>query len=126
MPDCEHEIKPVTAGHRLCLTYNLLFTGDGPPPPAIPGGGWCCHPGRWVVLRACIHVYLFFHVGACPHLCSHCGSCARHVRYDPLHPCLARSYIMHAAYTARMVGLAQEWAADEEAPMKLLYVLSHR
>lgn len=40
-PDCEHEVKPVTAGHRLCLTYNLLFTGDGPPPPAIPGGGWC-------------------------------------------------------------------------------------
>ena len=36
--DCEHEILPVTAGHRLCLVYNLSFTGRGPPPPAIPGG----------------------------------------------------------------------------------------
>ncbi|PRW58499.1 hypothetical protein C2E21_2779 [Chlorella sorokiniana] len=31
-----------------------------------------------------------------------------------------------SALTASVVGLAQEWAADEEAPMKLLYVLSHR
>lgn len=43
--------------------------------------------------------------------------------YEPLHPFAPPA---HAAYTARMVGLAQEWAADEEAPMKLLYVLSHR
>ena len=56
-----------------------------------------------------------------------CWSMALHVQqlcaYEPLHPFAPPA---HAAYTARMVGLAQEWAADEEAPMKLLYVLSHR
>ena len=27
--DCEHEVKPVTAGYRVCLVYNLLQTGGG-------------------------------------------------------------------------------------------------
>ena len=26
--DCQHEIAPVTEGHRVCLVYNLAFTGD--------------------------------------------------------------------------------------------------
>ncbi len=30
--DCEHEVKPVTSGHRLCLIYNLVHTGRGPAP----------------------------------------------------------------------------------------------
>ena len=33
--DCQHEIKPVTKGHRLCLVYNLVyagFCGDCPAP----------------------------------------------------------------------------------------------
>ena len=31
--DCEHEVRPVEAGHRLCLVFNLLraCAGDGPP-----------------------------------------------------------------------------------------------
>ena len=32
--DCQHEIKPVTKGHRLCLVYNLVYTGfDDCPAP---------------------------------------------------------------------------------------------
>ena len=33
--DCEHEIKPITKGHRLCLVYNLLYSdaGECPVPP---------------------------------------------------------------------------------------------
>lgn len=31
-----------------------------------------------------------------------------------------------AAYATRLADLAREWAADPGAPMKLLYVLSHR
>ncbi|KAI7843611.1 hypothetical protein COHA_002851 [Chlorella ohadii] len=65
--DCEHEILPVTAGHRLCLIYDLVFAGAGPPPPTIPG-----------------------------------------------------------AQAARLADLARDWAADPDAPMKLLFVLSHR
>ena len=30
--DCQHEIKPVTKGHRLCLVYNLVYTGFGDCP----------------------------------------------------------------------------------------------
>lgn len=30
--DCQHEIKPVTEGHRLCLIYNLLYRGSGECP----------------------------------------------------------------------------------------------
>jgi predicted 2-oxoglutarate/Fe(II)-dependent dioxygenase YbiX len=30
--DCFHEIKPVTAGYRLCLIYNLAVTGQNQPP----------------------------------------------------------------------------------------------
>lgn len=34
--DCEHEVRPVEAGHRLCLVFNLLrgAAGDGPPAAA--------------------------------------------------------------------------------------------
>jgi 2OG-Fe(II) oxygenase superfamily len=32
--DCEHEIRPVTSGYRLCLTYNLVQIGS---PRAVPG-----------------------------------------------------------------------------------------
>ena len=33
--DCQHEIKPVTKGYRLCLIYNLLYRGvDVCPAPA--------------------------------------------------------------------------------------------
>ncbi|MCB0559288.1 MAG: 2OG-Fe(II) oxygenase [Phaeodactylibacter sp.] len=28
--DCEHEIKPVTSGYRVCLVYNLLQSVDAP------------------------------------------------------------------------------------------------
>ncbi len=27
--DCQHEIKPVTKGYRLCLIYNLVYRGPG-------------------------------------------------------------------------------------------------
>jgi len=34
--DCEHEVRPVKSGHRLCLVFNLLrgVAGDGPPAAA--------------------------------------------------------------------------------------------
>lgn len=34
--DCQHEVRPVDAGHRLCLVFNLLrgAAGDGPPAAA--------------------------------------------------------------------------------------------
>ena len=34
--DCEHEIRPVTEGHRVCLVYNLLLTGDKAIPTEAP------------------------------------------------------------------------------------------
>ena len=32
--DCEHEVRPVEAGHRLCLVFNLLRDAAGDEPPA--------------------------------------------------------------------------------------------
>mmetsp|Transcript_22770 Transcript_22770/g.31712 ORF Transcript_22770/g.31712 Transcript_22770/m.31712 type:complete len:482 (+) Transcript_22770:74-1519(+) len=32
--DCQHEVKPVTSGYRLCLVYNLVYEGEGPLPVA--------------------------------------------------------------------------------------------
>jgi hypothetical protein len=29
--DIEHEVAPVTSGHRITLTYNLYFDGGGDP-----------------------------------------------------------------------------------------------
>lgn len=29
--DCEHEVRPVTEGHRVCLIYNLIQTAGGKP-----------------------------------------------------------------------------------------------
>lgn len=36
--DCEHEVRPVTGGHRVCLVYNLLQprTGKGSRPLTAP------------------------------------------------------------------------------------------
>ena len=30
--DCQHELKPVTKGYRLCLVYNLVYQGSGDSP----------------------------------------------------------------------------------------------
>ncbi len=32
--DCVHEVRPVTAGHRIVLVYNLTLRGSGTPPTA--------------------------------------------------------------------------------------------
>jgi hypothetical protein len=32
--DCEHEVRPVESGHRLCLVFNLLRGAAGDAPPA--------------------------------------------------------------------------------------------
>src|SRR5262249_14290334 len=32
--DCQHEIKPVTAGYRICLVYNLAIAGKKQQPSA--------------------------------------------------------------------------------------------
>ena len=29
--DCQHEVKPVTAGYRICLVYNLAQAGTKQP-----------------------------------------------------------------------------------------------
>ena len=33
--DCEHEVRPVTAGHRICLVYNLIQSAG----PSVKGSG---------------------------------------------------------------------------------------
>jgi hypothetical protein len=33
--DCEHELKPVTSGYRLCLVYNLIHPGTGALPTSF-------------------------------------------------------------------------------------------
>src|SRR5437764_1040636 len=33
--DCEHEVKPLRSGHRLCLVYNLTLA-KGKKPPGAP------------------------------------------------------------------------------------------
>ena len=141
--DCEHEIRPVTAGHRLCLTYNLVFTGAGPPPPAIEGGvsgglgmgigkaatsatprACCCSLG----LPTCCSLGLptcccSLGLPTCPHF-----SITLQV-FVLLHKRADSCVLLFpdcTAYTARMVGLVEEWSADDEAPMKMLYVLSHQ
>ena len=30
--DCRHELRPVLAGYRLALIYNLVLEAKGPPP----------------------------------------------------------------------------------------------
>ncbi|TEB31925.1 hypothetical protein FA13DRAFT_1590240, partial [Coprinellus micaceus] len=34
--DVMHEVKPITAGYRLTLSYNLIHTSPNIPPPALP------------------------------------------------------------------------------------------
>ena len=36
--DCQHEVKPVTKGHRLCLVYNLVYKGLGNCPSPTDNG----------------------------------------------------------------------------------------
>ena len=37
--DCVHEVRPVTAGHRIVLVYNLTLRGGGPSLPTAPDFG---------------------------------------------------------------------------------------
>ena len=37
--DCVHEVRPVTAGHRIVLVYNLTLRGSGTSPPTAPDFG---------------------------------------------------------------------------------------
>ena len=37
--DCEHEIRPVTEGHRACLVYNLVLTPGGDVAKSAPDYG---------------------------------------------------------------------------------------
>ena len=37
--DCEHEIRPVTEGHRACLVYNLVLTPGGKATASAPDYG---------------------------------------------------------------------------------------
>src|ERR1700679_2020361 len=34
--DVTHEVKPVTSGYRLAISYNLVNTSPGLPPPHLP------------------------------------------------------------------------------------------
>lgn len=34
--DCEHEVKPVESGYRLCLVYNMVLTGNTPTAVRAP------------------------------------------------------------------------------------------
>lgn len=43
-----------------------------------------------------------------------------------IHAAALRARPAPAAYVNRMVDLAHEWSADVDAPMKLMYILSHR
>ena len=36
--DCQHELERITKGYRLCLVYNLVYTGAGSPPVPIENG----------------------------------------------------------------------------------------
>ena len=33
--DCQHELRTITRGYRLCLVYNLVHTGQGYSPAPI-------------------------------------------------------------------------------------------
>ncbi len=44
--DCEHEVQPVTGGHRLCLAYNLILTNKKGKKSGMPtSGGEALVPG---------------------------------------------------------------------------------
>ena len=36
--DCQHELCEVTRGYRMCLVYNLVYSGSGAPPVPIDNG----------------------------------------------------------------------------------------
>lgn len=67
--DCEHEVLPLQSGHRLVLTYNLVWAGAGPPPmPPVP-------EGRRAALRGAMPM-------CCLKVCKgiHAHVCEMHVR----------------------------------------------
>lgn len=50
--DVTHEVKPVTSGRRLVLTYNLVYTNLGAPKPEITS------PGTVTLLREILSIWL--------------------------------------------------------------------
>lgn len=61
--DCEHEVRPVRSGYRLCLTYNMTLArsrGKRPRLPDIqapseePGSGHGPREEGWVLVVASI------------------------------------------------------------------------
>lgn len=107
----------MTSGHRLCLIYNLCYTGRGPTPPSFPGGE---------KLEGATGVGVWWHTGKKPALS---GAPLSREPAPPLtdaHPERTRPLCAPAEWVRRLVALAQEWGAEAEAPMKLCFVLSHK
>ena len=89
--DCRHEVLPVTEGHRITLTYNLLLTGDGGAVPDRTAAG---------DLAACLTDYF-----ATPVAPRYGGMAVRPMRL---------AYLLDHEYTARGLGWSQLKGADAE------------
>lgn len=70
--DCHHQVRPVSAGHRIALTYNLMIEGD------TPTVAWSAQAAQVDALPAAsnatsrhlgLHVGVMTHVGSRPIVC---------------------------------------------------------
>lgn len=64
--DCEHEIKPVTRGYRLCLVYNLCCKRDSAAPLPSPSDndtqimGMVTALKKWAANEVFVDYFCFF------------------------------------------------------------------
>ena len=102
----------------MALTYNLVYSGRGPPPPAVPPGKLRhMQPAaaRWAGQQ--LHAW-------CLQLA---GKSIRAVQLQLSANSMAALAIRWPADAAmRLAALAKQWGENEGAPVKLCFMLEHR
>lgn len=109
--DCEHELRPVTKGVRLCLLYNLVRTTPGPPPVAAVG-----QSGSAAQLRLSDAITAWSHPD---------GSCHEDKFILPLEHEYTKASLSFGGLKGRDRAMADALRACREIDLYLAHVVKH-
>ena len=108
--DCEHEVEPLMAGHRLALAYNLIHVSAAVELSSM-SGCCCCFVAASILPFTSLY----------QHNCLCLLPAAVQVGGGPAPPPPDNSAALGA-----LRGAVESWLGDAQGPQKLCYMLEHQ